>query len=450
MVTLDSRRRILKDGAIAVSGDTIVAVGKSKDLEAEYRDYESLDAQGAVAMPGFINGHFHSNQQLSRGLADNVFLPTFIHERIYPFESQMTEEDIYLSALCACIEAIKSGTTCFADPGGYHMERVVKAVTESGIRAVLSRSMIDIHTSGRPIPGRLRESTDKAIESGEGFVKTYHGAAEGRVRAWFSLRTERMVSNDLVSITNKKAEEYGVGVQTHVSGNPDSLNRHKEIFQTTPLLRYHKAGLLGPNLLIVHANHLTDEELKLVEEYDVKIVYCPTAAFMGGYGGLLSKHVESLRKGVCVCLGSDAACESNFNDMFRVMYSLTAHRDYRLDATLFPPEELLEIVIKNGAKALLWGDEIGSLEKGYKADLILLDSDRPEWLPAFNPVSGIVHSATGDSVKTVVINGKIVMKDRKLTLLPEEEILRKGRKAAREILARAGLESFALPRWPIE
>lgn len=450
VITMNHRREIIRNGAVAVKDDRIVEVGPTRLLADKYRDYEVLDAKGKVVLPGVINGHYHNNQQLARGLGDNTFLPTFLHDRIYPFEAAMTPEDTHISSLCACIEAIKTGTTCFADPGGYNMEEVVRAVTESGVRAVLARSMIDIHTKARPIPGKMREGTAEALAAGEEFVKMYNGAANGRIKAWFSLRTERMVSDELCRRTKEKADEYGVGIQTHVSGNPDSVNRHKEAFRNlTPLKRYERNGLLGPNLLIVHANQLTPEEIDLVRKYDVKIVYCPTAAFAGGYGGVTARHPELAAEGVTVCLGSDAAPESNFSDMFRVMYCLGAHRDAKLDASLLPPELMLEMLITNGAKALGWDNEIGSLEAGKKADLILIDTKRPEWVPLHNPVSTLALASSGEAVDTVIIDGVVVMKNRKLILIDEEAVLKEGLERAEAIAKRAGVDQWARPYWPV-
>ncbi|MBI2873673.1 MAG: amidohydrolase [Firmicutes bacterium] len=451
LLTMDSKRRILKDGAVAIQGNRIVDVGKTPDLLPKYPNpKETIDARGRLVMPGLVNGHFHSTQQLARGLADNVFAPTWIHDRAYPYEAACTSDDVYLASLCSCLEAIKTGTTCFADPGGYHMDRAAQAVEETGIRAVLSRSMVDIHTAGRPIPGKMREDTRAALDGGEEFVSRYHGAAGGRIRAWFSLRTERMVSDDLCLRTKELAGKYKTGVESHNSSVYDSVLRHKEIHHgLRPVERYYKIGLLGPNVLLYHMNWLTDAEVDMLQETDTKITHCPTAAFMGGYGTLQSKHVDMLHRGITVCLGSDNGLESNFNDMFKVMYCATAHRDYRQDATLLPPEQLLEMTVTNGYRACLWDDECGTLEPGKKADLIILETSGPEWIPIHNPVSNLVHAADGHSVRTSVIDGKVVMKEGRILTVDEDEILARAQTAALDIARRSGLEVFGQPKWPV-
>ena len=196
-VTMNGAREVIKHASILIEDEKIIGVGPSRLVDPKADGADVIDADGQIVLPGLINGHYHNNQQLARGLADNTFLPTFLHDRIYPFESAMIPEDTHISSLCACIEAIKTGTTCFADPGGYNMEEVVRAVSEIGIRAVLSRSMIDINTKARPIPGMMRESTDQALAAGTEFVNSFDGSADGRIKAWFSLRTERMVSDEL-------------------------------------------------------------------------------------------------------------------------------------------------------------------------------------------------------------------------------------------------------------
>jgi 5-methylthioadenosine/S-adenosylhomocysteine deaminase len=449
-ITMDERRRILRDCAIAVNDGKIIAIGKDKKITKEYSSSDVvIDAGKTVVCPGLINAHCHTTQQLAKGLADNVFLPTWIHDRLYPFEANQKPEDVYFSSMLCFIEAIKTGTTYLADPGGYHMEQVVEAAKEIGIRAVLARSLVDIHASGRPIPESMREGADEAVKSGEDFVRKFDGAAKGRVHAWFSLRTERMVSNDLCSRVKKLADKYHVGIESHVSSNLDSVNRHKEVFEgNTPIRRYKEAGVLGPNLLIVHANWLTDEEIELVKKFDVKVVHCPTAGAAGGYGTFkVGKFVEMMEKGITVSLGHDSAAESNFMDMIRVAQMAGAHRDVRLDATLFPPETLLEMLTIHGSRALLSDAEVGSLQVGKKADLVLFDLERPDMVPLHNPVSNLIHAGSGESANTVIIDGKVVMQNRKIETVDESEILSRAQKAAEEVAERAGLTAFTKPKW---
>ena len=447
VITMDSNRHLIKNGAIAIEDDKIVEVGKSEDLEKNFSSSDRvIDASKMIVTPGLINAHCHTTQQLARGLADNVFVSTWIHDRIYPYEASLKPEDVYISALAACLEAVKTGTTYIADPGGYHMDQVVKAVDEIGIRAVLARSVFDMNDR---IPQAIAESTEKAVKAGEEFVRQYNGAASGRVRAWFSLRTERMVSTKLLRAIKELAQKYGVGIESHVSGHVDTVNKHKEVFRgKLPVQRYFDAGVLGPNLLMAQINWLTDEEFDLIKKFNVKICHCPTTGAVCASGSFKAgKFVEMMEQGITVALGCDNAAASNFLDMIRVAHMVTVHRDIRLDPTLFTPETLMEMLTINGSKALLSEAEVGSLEVGKKADITLFDTERPEMVPLHNPVSNLMHATSGESANTVIVNGKIIMRDRKLETVDEGMILMKAQEAAEAVVERAGLTSYTLSRW---
>ena len=450
--TMNEERQVIKDGAVAINGSKILKVGKNDDIFKKYGDAKKIiDARDSIVMPGMINCHLHTTQQLARGLGDNVFLPSYTHGRIFPYEAALTEDDVYYSAMCACMEAIKTGTTCLVDPGGYHMEKVVDAVEKIGIRAILKRSMIDLQSGDSPVPGKMLESTKNALQAGEDFVSRYNGYANGRIRTWFSMRTERTSSTELLKGTKILADKYRVGIGSHVSCFFTSVASHKEMFDgKTPLVRFNEAGVLGPNLMIYHGNYITDKELDLIVENDVKVVHCPTTGFALGCGAMHGRHVDMLERGVTVALGTDSASASNSNDMFRAAYSLTAHRDVKRDVTVLTNEEILEIAITNGAKAALWEDEIGAIEEGKKADIIILNTIGPDWIPIHNPVSNTIMSASSGSVSTVIIDGKIVMEERKIKTVHEEEILREGQKRAIDIAKRSGLDVHARMKWPEE
>lgn len=452
LITVDGSRRILKDGAIAVDGNKIVAVGKTDELKSKYASAEHvIDASSCVVTPGLVNVHLHTAQYLARGIADNVFLPTWIHERLYPYEAALTPEETRIAALAALVEAVKTGTTFIADPGSHHMDGVVDAVSQIGIRAVLARSLVDIDTPGRPVPEAMRASTQGAVRAGEEFVKRYNNASDGRIKAWFSIRTERTTSNELAKAVKQKADEYKTGIESHVSNTQDSVNRHKEVFGgKTPLMRYYEAGILGPNLLIIHANWLTKQEVELVKKYDVKVVHCPSSAFMDGAGTLVGGRFEEMEEaGVSVALGCDTAPASNFLDMIRVGYTAVSHRDVKMDATLYPPEKILEMLTVTGARSLLSEKETGSIEVGKKADFVLFDIKKPGWTPLLNPVSNLIQSASGESTRDVIIDGQIVMKNGDIQTVDEEKILEQAQKAAEDVTERAGVRIHAKPAWPV-
>lgn len=451
LLTMDSSRQIVKDGAVAIEDGRIIALGKTDRLKPEYASADRvIDCSKSVVLPGLINTHCHSTQQLARGLADNLLFPTWIHERVYPYESSLTEREAYLAAMACCIECIKTGTTTFLDPGGYRMEQAAKAVEESGIRAILSRSAVDITSAARVIPGIMSEETEAAVKASEEFVRSFNGKAGGRIRAWYAPRTERMVSTELLKRLKELADKYRTGITFHTASTQDSVLRHKELFHgLRPIERCNEAGVLDSNLLVGEANWVTDEEVQMLKHHDVKVFHIPSGSFHGAYGALHGKHLQMMKMGITVSLAHDTAPESNFNDMFRVMYCVVARRDYGLDPTLVPAEQILDMCIVNGAKACLWDDEIGSVELGKKADLMIVDAKKPEMIPLHNPVSNIVHSACGYCVDTSIIDGKIVMENRQLKTVDEEKLLEEANEVALEIAERTGVGRLARPRWPV-
>ncbi len=451
LITMDEQRRILTDGALAIDNGSIRAVGKTNELEKEFPEArEVVDAQGDVITPGFIDGHFHTTVQFVRGLGDNTPLPVYLHERIYPMEAALSEEEAYVSAVCALIESVRHGATCLCDPGSQRPEATVRAVHDVGSRAVVSRSLTDM-AGGRNLPGTFDSTAREAAAAGEAFVKSLAGSEDGRIRAWFSLRTERMVSDELSLQVAELARQHQVGIVSHMCSARDSVEHHQKIFSgQRPIERFEKNGLLGPNLLLIHAHWLEPDEMDLLATHQVKVVDCPTSCVTIGMGGFArATQIELLKRGVCVCVGCDQSAASNTMDLLRVAQYFRVYQDILEDCSAVTPELILELLTINGAKALLWEDEIGSLEVGKRADLILFDTNRPEWVPLHNPVSTIANATSGDAVKTVIIDGRIVMRDGVFLSIDVQEFLQRGNKIATEAAARLGLDQFARPSWPI-
>ena len=451
IVTMDLDRKIVSGGAIAILGDRIIALGKNDQIANQYLAKKTISAKGKIVMPGLVNCHMHTTQQLARGLADGVTQPAWIHERIYPYESHLTPEDAYLSASAACLEMIKTGTTTFADPGGYNMEKVVEATVQSGLRAILARSSMDISTSSRPLPSTIIETTQSVVERAEEFVKFYQGAGNGRIVPAFSLRIVRVCSDELCQRISDLSSKYHSLIEVHASSTKQSIEACKEIFGMTDIERLESLGILGPRVLAIHMNWPTDQEIETVRMRDVKVCHCPTTSpTAGAYGSFaVGKFPEMIRKGILVCLGCDAAACSHFLDMFRVMYQTIYFRDVRLDPFIMPPETVLEMATINGAKALGLDMDIGSLEPGKKADIILVNRWESEFVPCHNPISNLVHACCGHCVSTVLVDGNILMSDRKVQSLDEKTIAKEAQQAAKAVAARAGLDSKALPKWPI-
>jgi 5-methylthioadenosine/S-adenosylhomocysteine deaminase len=453
VITMDPSRRLIRNGAVAIEKDRIVAVGDTAELAARYKAKRMLDAKDKIILPALINTHLHHTQQLARGLADECEIERWLVERIYPYEAAMTKEEARTSALAGHLDMIKNGVSTYIDPGGYYPDETAKVTGDTGLRGIITRSTLDIHSSTfGAIPKNLTsEDTQEALKEGEETVKRWHNAFGGRLRAWFGLRSMRNCSDNLCRGVKELADQYGVGVEAHVLGSHPNIWASISRFGRTDVERLHHLGVLGPNWLMVHMGWVSPHEVHLLRQFDVKVSQCPAASMHGSSGRSYHGSFTEMRQlGVCVSIGTDSGPEGNFNDIVRNMYlaSCTA-KDQQLDAQLMPASAVLEMALRNGARAALWDDEIGSLEEGKKADVVLFDVLRPEWQPLHDPVATLVYSATGASADTLIVDGRMIMEGRRVLTMDEEAVLAESQAVAESIARRAGLERLAAPRWPV-
>lgn len=447
-VTMDATRRILRNGAIAIDGGEIVAVGPSAEVVRRYNARRTISAAEKVVIPGLIDSHNHPIHYLSKGIADDFPVQRRWRERVWPFEANLTAEEARLSAVGTFIEMMRSGTTCFNDPGTFHPDSIAEAAIETGIRGVVSRLAWDHFDPAAP---DYTDSTETALARGRSTVERWHRAAGGRVRAGFSLVRSAHVTDELCRAVAKAAQELDVIVHGHMCTTRQEVELSKKNSGMTPLERYRRLGILGPNLILVHLGWIEPHEVGVLAEHDVTACHCPSASMLGGFGCIShGKFPEMVDAKVRVVLGSDACAISRFVDMVRVMYlAACAHKDARADPTVIGAHKAIEMATIDAARALMWDDEIGSLEVGKRADLVILDADGPAWHPnpLENPVANLIYSASGSSVRTVIVDGRVVIRDRTLTTVDETIFLAEADKVSSAILARHGIPVSA--PWPM-
>jgi 5-methylthioadenosine/S-adenosylhomocysteine deaminase len=435
IVTMDAQRRQFDHGAILIESDCIREVGKSKDLLEKYAsEAEIVDLRNRWILPGLINTHVHTSQQLGRGLGDDVSLLTWLHERIWPYESAMTEDDSYISTLLCGIELIKSGVTCFAEPGGQFVDGMARAVMELGIRGILARSTMDC---GEGLPPHWNENTDQALQAQVNALERWHGKANGRIRIWFGLRTIFNNSDNLITRTKELADHYGVGIHMHVAEIKEEVEFAQKTRGATTVKHLFNLGILDENFLAVHCVWLTDEEIDLFAQKGVKVSHNPAAA-MRVLG--FPRIPEMIKKGICVSLGTDGAPSNNRMTLIDEMWLTSLINKGRLlDPTVMPAQEILAMVTSNGAKSLLLESEIGSIEPGKKADLIIINPNTATMLPMHDPIANMVTSMRAENVESVMVDGKWVMWEREILTVNEEEILKEAQRKAESIVKRAGI-----------
>ncbi len=441
IVSMNQSRQVFVGGDILIEGSKIIDIGSVPDEKIK-PDAEIVDATGKLILPGLVNTHVHLSQQLARGLGDDVDLLTWLHERIWPYESNMDLEDSYISSLACCLELVRSGVTAFAEAGGQEVDGMGRAVEEVGLRGILTRSAMDC---GEGLPEKWNESTDYCLKKQEEHLKRWNGQADDRIRVWFSLRTVFNNSDELIKRTKSLADKYNVGIHMHVAEILDEIRFVKATRGLTTVEHLDHLGVLDSNFLAAHAVWLTDRELDSFALHDVKVTHNPAAA-MRVLG--FARIKEMLDRGVTVSIGTDGAPSNNRMDMMDEMH-LTAliHKGRHLNSKVLPAEKILEMATIDGARCLLWDDEIGSLEKGKKADLIIIDPVSAGSLPIHDPISNLVYSMHSNNVEASMCDGQWLMRDRKILTVDEGEVLKLARERASDIVRRAGI---TLPhRFPI-
>ena len=432
IVTMNESGQVYTSGSLLFEDDMILQVGKVKVDESTCD--EVLDLTGKMVLPGFVNTHVHTSQQLARGLADDVDLLTWLRARIWPYESNMTEDDSYISTLFCAAEQIKAGVTTIAEPGGQYVSGMARAITEAGIRGKLANSVMDC---GEGLPKNWQRSTREELDRQIEDIKNFHKTADGRVEVWFGVRTIFNATDDLLLRTKELADKYQVGIHMHVAEAKSEVDFAKETIGVPTVTHLRDIGFLDKNLLAVHTVWLTNEEVEMFRDHQVKVSHNPASA-MRVLG--FAKVPRMLREGICVSIGTDGAPTNNRMDMVDEMWVTSLiHKGWRLDSTVVKAQEILRMATANGAKALLDEKVYGSLEPGKKADLIIINPDSVGMQPMHDPIANLVTSMHSTNVESTICNGKWLMRDRKILTFDEEAVLQEAKVRATAIRSRAGI-----------
>ena len=443
VISMDAERRIFRDGAVLVDGRDIVWVGRASDVRPPRIPDRVIDGRNRLVLPGFVNTHVHLSEHVNRGvMADEIPVDRYMADWLIPLYSAITPEEEAYSARLACLEMIRTGTTTFCEAGTlFDVDAVADAVDQVGMRAILGRWTWDM-VGAR---GRMRQSTDEALRRNDEMIAGLKGRADGRLAAWPLLLGFGTCSESLIRGAHALAEKHGTGWgMMHLASHPSRTTNDTMNVATLAAL-----GVLDIRTKLTHMMYVNDDDIALLARRGVKITHCPTAALKHTKG--LTEHgrfPEMLARGVAVSLGGDSGNGSNHFDMLRLMHLVALlYKDARMDVRVMPPETVLEMATIHGAAALGLEREIGSLEPGKRADLVLYDLDVPEWRPLLDPINSLVYAATGASVRTVLIDGRVVLDDGRITTIDETDVYRRIETLSRAQIARAGVRME--PRWPV-
>lgn len=448
VITVDTQRRIYRDGAVALRGTDIVAVGKLADLSARYDAKSTRDCRGKLVMPGFVNSHLHFYHTMHRGLAPEGLggwlWSNYVHGKVATI---LTPEDEIIGGLIVLLETLKSGTTTFLEAGSYNPSAVIEGLSHIGMRGLMGRRSFDQAILGH---GMLLEDTATCLRENENFLKTYRdGFNGGLLKPCVDVVGLGRCTDKLYIDSKRMADDYGTTLNLHLAAMTEEVTDTRMKTGNRPVENMYRIGALGTNVVLVHMIHVADREIRMLKETGTNVIHCPSTALKLNYE-LSSKgrFPEMLEHGVNVAIGSDAADCSNYADMIRTMYLAAAlPKDYRNDAGISFAEDAIEMATINGAKAIGMQDSIGSLEPGKKADVIVINMRRPEWFPNYSEVQNLVYSASGDAVETVYVNGRLIMENRKVLTVDEDEIMDRCAELGDKLLKRGNLQVPG--KWPI-
>ncbi len=445
IVTVDEDRRVLFDGALAIKKDRIIAIGSTEDVLKEYREAKKIiDAKGKVIFPGFINTHNHLFQTLLKGLGDDMVLKDWLATMTFPAAKHITREDTYLAAMQGCIEGLHSGITTMVDymyPHNreYLSDGIIDAYRELGIRGILGRGTMNTGIQFG-VQKEIMQDVETVEKDLRRLFEEYHNSENGRIKIWVAPAAMWSNTKEMLKMLWNVTNEYDSHFTVHISETPFDREATKELHGKVDIELLEELGIVGPNVLMVHCVYLTEEDMELTKKYDMKVSH-NTASNMYLSSGV-APIPEMLRKGITVSLGVDGAASNNSQDMIELM-KLTAlqHKVNKLDPLAMSAEKVLELATIDGAKAIGMEDEIGSLEVGKKADLIIFNPLlNPKAIPLHNPVSTLVYSSSMQNVEEVIVDGNIIMEDSKiLTIEDEKEVLRKVQRAADELCQRGNI-----------
>jgi 5-methylthioadenosine/S-adenosylhomocysteine deaminase len=432
VVTMDAGRAIHRNGSVVIKGDSIVAVGPEADIAARYQSSQIIDAHRALVLPGFINGHTHVPMTLFRGLHDDVTLNDWLYKYIFPAEAKnVNEEFVRWGTRLAAAEQIRSGVTTFADM--YYFEDAVAEETKAaGMRGVLGETFIDF-----PAPDNKSEA--EMLASTERFLKKWQG--DPLIHAAPAPHSIYTCSKKTIQDAAALAKKYNAPLLMHVSEMKKEWADSEKEHGMSPVQYLESIGVLGPNVIAAHCIFVDEADRKLLAERQVGCVHNPSSNMMIASG--VSPVPELRTAGVAVGLGTDGPAGSN-NDldlMEEIDLAAKLAKITKMDPLALNAKAVVEMATIDGARAVHLEKEIGSLEPGKKADVVFISLNEPNAVPMYDIYAQIAYALKESEVETVIIGGRVVMRDRKLLTIDESKVLEKAREYQKSVSTSLGMET---------
>ena len=428
VVTMDGAGRVLNDGAVAIDGRDIVAVGSAAAIGREYRSAQSIDVGGDVVMPGLINTHTHAPMVLYRGLADDLALMDWLQKYIFPAEARtVSPEFVRAGTRLAVLEMIRSGTTAYADM--YYFEEEIARVTKAaGLRGVLGQTIIQF-----PVPDARTPA--EGLARTERFIKEFAG--DELIVPAVAPHAMYTLDGATLKACRALADRAGVPLIIHLAETKDEIAIAQENYKTTPVAYLDSLGFFNARTLAAHAVHLSVSDIAMLASRSVGVSHNPESNMKLASGTAPVLRLRAAR--VAVGLGTDGAASNNDLDMFEAMrQAALLHKLQSSDPRALPARDVLAMATREGARALGMEKETGSIETGKRADVIVVSMRAPRQTPMYDPLSHLVYVTRGDDVQTVVVNGRVLMRDRRVLTLDETAVLGEARRLAVEVRGAVG------------
>jgi 5-methylthioadenosine/S-adenosylhomocysteine deaminase len=421
VLTMDASATVIENGFVAVCGDTISHVGTDDGRTVKAK--KVIDAKRGIILPGLINGHTHAAMSLFRGLADDLPLMEWLNNYIFPVESRMDPDFVYTGTLLACAEMILSGTTTFCDMYLFE-EEVARAAKESGMRCLAGEVLYDF-------PSPNYGPIEKGLEYTESLISRWR--RDPLISIAVEPHSVYTCSADLLTKANKLALKHGTPLVIHVAETASEIQEAVARFGKKPFAYLESLGILGPHLIADHCVHLDDPEIETIARNGVRVIHNPESNMKLASG--ISPVPKLLSRGITVGLGTDGCASNNNLDLFEEMdMAAKLQKVGNMDPTVLDAITTLRMGTSSGSRALGFEKLVGSLEAGKKADIIVLDTDRPHLTPMYNPYSHLVYAAKGNDVSHSVINGRLVLEDRNLLTMDLKDLLPRVKDKAKHVL----------------
>ena len=422
ILTMDSSNSRIEDGLIGINGDSILYIGTEQPQNV-FEARTVIDAKGGIILPGLINGHTHAAMTLYRGLADDLPLMEWLNNYIFPLEKKINADFVYTGTLLACAEMIMSGTTTFCDMYIFEGDAAL-AAKAAGMRCVVGEVLYDFDSPNYGTATNGLRYTESLIEKWQN---------DPLITIAVEPHALFTCSPDLISASNRLALKYNVPLIIHLAETNNELLKIKEMYGKRPVEHLYSLDILGPHLIAAHCVHINDEDISLLSKNMVKVIHNPESNMKLASG--IAPVPDMLSSGITIGLGTDGCASNNDLDLFSEMDTTAKlHKIKNMDTTVMDALSVLRMATIEGAKALGIGNMTGSLERGKRADIIIIDINKPHLVPLYNPYSHLVYSAKGSDVSHTIINGRLVMAERRLLTMDMDDIIKKAVSKSKEII----------------